>query len=278
MRFDWRRSFLMNRSSPRIAAGAGLRRDMRGRGDPEAGFTLIETLAATALFLIVIAALATITGQWLPSWNHGFARVQRAEQLAFGVDRIVADIAAAEFISPNAKVKQPIFDGNELGVTFVRGAVGPSSRPGLEIVRLAEIGSERGPVLARASAPFVPLVPDASVIPNLKFTEPVVLVRSPFRVVFAYAGPDHAWRPTWRGSDELPRAVRVTVRDAVSGRTLAASSVATVHADLAAECIKSREPNCAGAPGAASPAAPAAASPSTPAPAATAAAPPNGGQ
>ncbi len=237
---------------------------MRGRNDPEAGFTLIETLAATALFLMVIAALATITGQWLPSWNHGFARVQRAEQLAFGIDRITADIAAAQFISPNAKVKLPIFDGTELGITFVRGAVGPSSQPGLEIVRLAEIASERGPVLARATAPFVPLVPDAGVISRLKFTEPVVLVRSPLRVVFAYAGPDHVWQPTWRGAERLPRAVRVTLRDAVSGRTLPASSVATIHVELAAECINPRASNCPNA----------SASP----PAAAAATPPNPGQ
>jgi general secretion pathway protein J len=231
---------------------------IRDRDHPEAGFTLIETLAATALFLIIIAALATITGQWLPSWNRGFTRVQRAEQLAFGVDRIVADISAAQFISPNAKVKTPIFDGTELGVTFVRGAVGPSARPGLEIVRLAEIASERGPVLARASAPFVPLVPDAGVIPRLKFTEPIVLVRSPFRVVFAYAGPDRAWQPTWRGAGRLPRAVRVTVRDAVSGQMLAASSIAPIRVQLPAECINPRADNCTEAPGAGSTAAAAA--------------------
>jgi len=234
---------------------------MRDRNGAEAGFTLIETLVATALFLIVVAALATITGQWLPSWNHGFVRVQRAEQLAFGIDRIVADLAAAEFISPNADVKRPIFDGTELGVTFVRGAVGPNSRPGLEIVRLAEIASERGPVLARATAPFVPLVPDADLIPRLKFSAPTVLVQSPFRVLFAYAGPDAIWQPTWRGAERLPRAVRVTVRDAVSGQTLAVSSIATIHVELAAECINPRAANCAAAPASA--------------PAAAAAPPPN---
>jgi general secretion pathway protein J len=220
---------------------------MRDRNSAEAGFTLIETLAATALFLIVVAALATITGQWLPSWNHGFARVQRAGQLAFGIDRIVADLEAAEFISPNADVKRPIFDGTELGVTFVRGAVGPNSRPGLEIVRLAEIASERGPVLARATAPFVPLVPDANVISNLKFSAPVVLVQSPFRVLFGYAGPDRVWQPTWRGADKLPSAVRVTVRDAVSGATLAVTTAAKIHVEVAAECINPRAQNCAGA-------------------------------
>jgi general secretion pathway protein J len=219
---------------------------MRVRDDSEAGFTLIETLAATALFLMVIAALATITGQWLPSWSHGFARVQRTEQLAFGIDRIVADITAADFITPNAKVKLPIFDGAELGVTFVRGAVGPNSRPGLEIVRLAEIASERGPVLARASAPFVPLVPDAGVIQRLKFSEPVVLVRSPFRVVFAYAGPDGVWQPTWRDADRLPSVVRVTLRDAVSGETLAVSSAAKIHVEIAAACVNSKTPECGG--------------------------------
>jgi general secretion pathway protein J len=220
---------------------------MRDRNSAEAGFTLIETLVATALFLIVVAALATITGQWLPSWNHGFARVQRAGQLAFGIDRIVADLEAAEFISPNADVKRPIFDGTELGVTFVRGAVGPNSRPGLEIVRLAEIGSERGPVLARATAPFVPLVPDANVIPNLKFSAPVVLVQSPFRVLFGYAGPDRVWQPTWRGADKLPSAVRVTVRDAVSGATLAVTTAAKIHVEVAAECVNPRAQNCASA-------------------------------
>lgn len=222
---------------------------MRGGKSPkdghEAGFTLIETLIATALFLIVVTALATITGQWLPSWDHGVARVQRAEQLAFGIDRIVADLAAAQFVTPNASVKRPIFEGTELGVTFVRGAVGPSTRPGLEIVRLAEIASERGPVLARASAPFVPLVPDDSMIPGLKFSAPTVLERSPFRVLFAYAGPDHAWQPTWRGADKLPSAVRVTVRDAVSGATLAVSSAVTIHVDIAPECINPRAQNCA---------------------------------
>ena len=100
----------------------------------DAGFTLIETLIATALFLVVIGALATVTAQWLPSWNRGFARVQRTEQMALGIERIMADLAAAEFITPNVNVKRPIFDGTTLGVIFVRNAVGPNAQPGLEIV------------------------------------------------------------------------------------------------------------------------------------------------
>ena len=43
-------------------------------GDGECGFTLIETLAALALTGLVLSALATLTAQWLPNWNRGFAR------------------------------------------------------------------------------------------------------------------------------------------------------------------------------------------------------------
>ncbi len=210
----------------------------------ESGFTLLETLLATALFLIVIAALATITGQWLPAWNHGFARVQRTEHLAFGIERIMADVAAAQFISPNAAVKKPVFDGTEFAITLVRSAVGPNAQPGLEFVRFAEIASERGPVLARATAPFVPVEPDASAIPNLRFSEPAVLVRPPFRVSFAYSGPDRLWQPMWRDADKLPSAIRVTVRDAVSGEVLTLSSAVKVHVTAPALCANAQAQNC----------------------------------
>ena len=210
----------------------------------ESGFTLLETMLAAALFLVVIAALATVTGQWLPAWNHGFARVQRAEHLAFGLERVLSDVAAAQFISPNATVKRPVFDGTELGVILVRGAVGPNAQPGLEFVRLAEIASERGPVLVRSTAPFVPLEPDAGAIVGLKFSEPVVLVRPPFRVSFAYAGPERLWQPRWQAADQLPRAVRVTVRDAVSGEVLTVSSAVTVHVTVPALCASAQAQDC----------------------------------
>jgi general secretion pathway protein J len=218
---------------------------MRAHPRPsEAGFTLLETLLATALFLIVIAALATVTGQWLPAWNHGFVRVQRTEHLALGLERIMADVAAAQFISPNSTVKKPVFDGTELGVTFVRSAIGPNSRPGLEYVRFAEIASERGPVLARATAPFAPVEPDASAIQRLTFTPPVVLVRPPFRVRFAFSGPDRVWTPMWRDADRPPSAIRVTVRDTVTGEALTVSSAIRVHVTAPALCASAQAQNC----------------------------------
>jgi general secretion pathway protein J len=211
---------------------------MRSRArDTRAGFTLMEVLMATALMGAILAALATVTAQWLPNWNRGFVRVQRNEHLALGIERLVADLAAAEFVSIGRGAPEPLFDGAELSVTFVRTAVGPNARSGLEIVRVAETGSDRGPVLIRARAPFVPVVEGVNdrMAPN--FADPVVLVRSPFRVTFAYAGADRAWKNTWRGIGVLPRAVRVTVRDMTTERTLAASTATLVRAEVPLDCL-----------------------------------------
>jgi general secretion pathway protein J len=203
---------------------------------PTAGFTLIEALLATALMGAILASLATITAQWLPNWNRGFARVQRAEQISLGLERLVADLAAAEFVSAGRDLPKPVFDGSELAVTFVRSALGPNARPGLEIVRIAETGSAQGPILVRTKTPFLPITASQGErVAN--FIDPVVLVRSPYRVTFSYAGADRVWQRSWRNVGQLPRAVRVTVRDERTDRTLAASTAALVRAQLPVECV-----------------------------------------
>ena len=164
------------------------RRPFRRRMAASAGFTLVEMLMAMALMAAILAALATVTAQWLPNWNRGFARVQRTEHLALGLERLVADLAAAEFIPAGGRdLTQPLFDGAELSVVFVRTALGPNTRPGLELIRIAEVGSERGPMLVRTRTPFVPITEGVNDRAAPSFTDPVVLLRPPFRVSFAYA-------------------------------------------------------------------------------------------
>ena len=202
----------------------------------EAGFTLIEILLATLLMTVILAALATVTAQWLPNWNRGMARVQRAERLAIGLERVLADLSVAEMIPPNGDSKRPLFDGSELSVTLVRTAVGPNTRPGLEIIRLIEKADDQGLALVRERTPFNPMALDA----QIRFTDQVVLIRAPFRVTFAYAGPDQVWQPTWRGQVMLPSMVRVSVRDGATGQVLAVSSAAIVHVNVPAECVRAK--------------------------------------
>ena len=202
----------------------------------EAGFTLIEVLVATLLMTVILATLATVTAQWLPNWNRGMARVQRAERLALGLDRIVADLSVAKMIPVNKDAKPPLFEGSELAVTFLRTAVGPSARPGLEIIRLVEKADSQGLAMVRERAPFAPMPSDG----QIRFADQVVLIRSPLRVTFSYAGPDQVWQPDWRGQMELPNMIRVTVRDSATGQVLAVSRAATVHVNASAECARSK--------------------------------------
>ena len=201
-----------------------------------AGFTLVEALLATALMGVILAAIGTVTAQWLPNWNRGFTRVQSSETLAAGLERIVADLAAAEFVAAGANIRQPVFDGTELSVTFLRTALGPNTRPGLELVRITESGSDKGLMTVRTHARFLPTARDG-VSPQPAPANPVVLVRSPYRITFSYAGADRIWRNVWRGEGELPKAIRVSLRDASTDRTLSVSTATLIHADMPADCV-----------------------------------------
>ena len=207
-------------------------RTMPEQRSGEAGFTLIEMLIATMLMGLILAALATVTAQWLPNWDRGMARLQRDERFAFGLSRMVADLSVAE-PAPAASAKHVVlFDGAALGVTFVRTAVGPNTHPGLEVVRFREVSDPTGQQLIRERALYTP----SGTL--LRFADPVVLIGPPFRVTFAYAGADGAWRSTWAGAVELPRSVRITVRDAITQQTLTLSTAALVHVDTPAECAR----------------------------------------
>jgi general secretion pathway protein J len=97
------------------------------------------------------------------------------------------------------------------------------------VVHLGEITDQGGPATVRSRALFKPLPPESPVADQLHFGEPVVLLRAPYRLSFAYAGDDHAWKNSWRDSERLPAKVRLTVSDASSGRVLTISTVATIH-------------------------------------------------
>jgi general secretion pathway protein J len=200
----------------------------------EWGFTLIEMLIATMLMGLILAALATVTAQWLPNWDRGMARLQRDERFAFGLSRVVADLSVAELVPASNATHVVLFDGAELGVTFVRTAVGPNTHPGLEVVRFREASDRAGPQLIRESALYTPS--DRGAL--LRFADPMALMGPPFRVTFAYASADGVWHPTWQNSVELPRSVRITVRDGLTQQTLALSTAALVHVDTPAECAK----------------------------------------
>jgi len=200
----------------------------------EEGFTLIEALVALALTGLVLSALGTITAQWLPSWNRGLDRIQQSELIGIAMQRIAADLAAAEYVPPNRDTRKPLFDGSALSVTFVRTALGPNVGVGLDVVRISETTDQGGLEAVRTRAAFGPLPPGVSPSEQIHGSDPVVLLRPPLRLSFSYAGPDRIFRDSWRDADKLPAAILLTVRDGRSERVLSVSTATPVHVDAPA--------------------------------------------
>lgn len=202
-----------------------------------AGFTLVEALAAVVLMGLVLSGLALATGQLMPQWARGLARAGASERLALAMGRLAADLSAVEFVPATREAKGPLFEGSAPAVTFVRTALGPNARPGLEIVRLAAAETASGAGLARTTAP---LRPRSAQSPPPAFSPPVPLLGPAWRVSFSFAGRDGIWRDGWTAAEELPRAVRVVVREAASGRPLPLSTTVVIRSELPAACVSDR--------------------------------------
>jgi general secretion pathway protein J len=202
-----------------------------------AGFTLFEALVSVALMGALIVSLGAVAGQWLPNWHRGFGRVQRLETLDIGLQRLAADLEAAEFVAPSSASKAPFFRGDEKQVMLIRVGNAPGTTQHLEFVKIAETVDERGFALVRSHAPFKPLDPNQPIEAQLYFVDPVVLIRAPFRVSFAFAGPDRLWRSSWQEPVLLPAAARIEVRDAATDRVLAISTATLLHMNVPMECI-----------------------------------------
>jgi general secretion pathway protein J len=207
---------------------------IRDRPGTEAGFTLIEALVALALTGLLLSTLATLTAQWLPVWNRGLDRIQNNELISMAMQRICADLSAAEYVPPDREHKKPLFDGSALSVTFVRTALGPNAGIGLDIVRIGETADKGRLATVRTRAPFAPFPAGASLSEQIHATDPVVLLHAPLRLSFAYAGPDRIFHDDWHDEEKLPATIMLTLREATSERVLSVSTVTPVHVDAPA--------------------------------------------
>jgi general secretion pathway protein J len=213
-------------------------KDRRNHLLDAAGFTMIEALLAIVLVGIILGALATVTGQWLPNWSRGMLGLQGVERMAVGMQRMVLDISGAEMIPTETDAKTVFFDGTQHAVTFVRSGLGPNAGPGFEIVSLAENVDDQGLAMIRQRAPFLAMSPET----RIRFRDPVVLIRAPFRVFFSYAGPDGSWQQDWRSQSQLPQRIQISIRDASTGRRVSYSEAGLVHVNASAACARADNP------------------------------------
>lgn len=194
------------------------------------GFTLLEMLMAVAAMAMIVGALGAVTGQWLPNWKRGLVLVQSNEQLAIALDRLAADLASAEYVAATGLDDNPAFSGTDSEIIFVRAGLGPNQRGGLDIVRVASIVENGERMLVRSRAPFRVLAPGDPALGRIVFRDPVVLMRPPWRLAFAFAAQDGKWQSRWRIAGDLPTWIRLDIRSAPDALVL--STVVRVHAEM----------------------------------------------
>ena len=65
----------------------------------------------------------------------------------------------------------------------------------------AEIDDKGGQVLVRATKPFAPVALNTTSLQQSDFANQTVLLRSPYQISFAYAGPDKVWKKNWQNAN-----------------------------------------------------------------------------
>jgi general secretion pathway protein J len=171
---------------------------------------------------------------------HGFNRLQNQEQFAIAFQRVASDLSASEFVPALLNSRDPLFEGRDGAVTFVRSTLGPNSVPGLEITRFAEVRQGSSYLLVRSRAPYAP-VPDREGPQN--FSEFTTILRSVDRLSFAYGGSDGSWHNSWEHQPRLPVRIRITGRGPMGMLTTALS----VHSEIPLECLTASSlENCFG--------------------------------
>jgi len=208
--------------SPDDAQAVEMRRSLAKRRTGESGFTLIETLVALALMGLVLSALANLTAQWLPNWNRGLERIQRSELIGIALQRIGADLAAAEYVSANRGERRPIFDGSELSVTFCALRPWPERRDrfgcGGASVRPPNSGASSRSVPARR---FGRCLWDRRLPSNFISRNRSCCCVRRFGCLLLMQARNRVWKGSWHEADRLPAAIKLTIRDAASERILA---------------------------------------------------------
>lgn len=206
--------------------------------DRQAGFSLIEVLAALVVTMLLVLALTPFTGQMLATWARGGEAAGFVEAVTRGVGMLRHDLSHAILSSGLADApKGSVFRGDETSLSFLAATgLGPG-RDGLEMISVSVDAGGNGRTLIRRSAPL-----DGAA--NEPYAGPVALFSGPFSYRFRYYSRKGEASPAWTNVRELPARVELTVTGE-RGPVFSAPLEFAVLASLSAACLANRKlPGC----------------------------------
>lgn len=200
------------------------------------GFTLLELLAAITVGAVILAAVAALVRNVGLSFEAGTRAVGYAERLMLAVERLSADFASARYAQISAEESaRAVFAGGPKKVAFVAAAGVSAGPPGEEIVLLEVVETAEATRLVRRRAPWLGL---RTPLQDTRPGDAVVLLEGRLRIAFSYADRSLVWTSVWADRPDLPRHIRLDLRDGASGAPLLGPLDFEIRADAPPACAR----------------------------------------
>lgn len=214
----------------------------------EAGFTLIEVLAALALTSLILVSLNLAMG----AVERGVTRTrdslggQSALTAATGI--FAGDVARIAKIRRGGKAEDGyLFAGSARQMIYPLAEREGLTTGGLFLVRLRVAPGRTGSQLIRERAPLAAGEPAGI---DVKWGDAVVLLDAPYDMSFAYRAQRsgaRGWADSWSGTEAMPQQVRLTIAEPGTGRLRIPVLVQSLEIDTEVDCAAPAD-GC-GAPG-----------------------------
>lgn len=206
--------------------------------DRQAGFTLVEVLAALALASLIFVSLnlAMTTIQSSLTKSRDNLTSQDAITLATRIFASDAARIAKIRMGPRTNAQGYLFEGTTRRMIYPLAEREGVSGRGLYLVRLRVAEHESAVQLIRERAPLPPgEEPDMDV----DWDDAVVLLEGSFDIAFAYRAQRSGmrdWADNWSAFRDMPEQVRLTIVDRATGRLRVPVLVQSLLIDAEMEC------------------------------------------
>lgn len=212
----------------------------------DAGFTLIEVLAALVLASLILVSL----NMAMSAVGKGTDRTRRSlgEQSEIGA----AVAIFASDVARIAKIRRPaapgafagyVFDGGPAAMVYPLREQEALAAPGLYLVRLSVHDKDGQATLLRERAPLPAGSSDA--VPQWR--DPVVLLSGPFDIALAYRAQrtgQREWSANWGAAEAMPEQIRLTITNRATGRLRVPGFVQSLAIDSEVDCAGNHEARC----------------------------------
>jgi hypothetical protein len=212
-----------------------LRAACSGR-DSEAGFSLLEVLAALVVTLLLMLALMPFVQQTLATWSRGSEVAGIVEFRSRGLGLLRRDLRHAVVWRGFGRMEDLLtFRGSETSMSFLAASEFGDSR--LEMITIDVSNRSEGRALVRRRAPVIGTARSG-------FTDPVILLSGTYKYYMRYYSVDGVEASVWNDPFNLPARVVLSIADDRGGLPIVSVQLPLL-ASISAACLAtSKLPNC----------------------------------